>query len=227
MSEKIKLDDKIVKEHISDWSYEIKDDLGNKVVKQKGDRAYTPFNVPKTSRLKGMKLVEYKDKVGNKCGKYFCVQFWFNRRSKYYFLGEFLPNIYGVQQAQDDLIEINKSHTDKHQRWVKDPNITRRQKRTKTSLDQVEESQKKTLGEVIEVVCIKDFPKIDSEGTLTAKSITDRARYILGYNWRVKHFVYHNDDDGNGRVTFKANTRTRTKAPDDWKDLFKKYPSGH
>ena len=31
MSEKIKLDDKIVKEHISDWSYEIKDDLGNKV----------------------------------------------------------------------------------------------------------------------------------------------------------------------------------------------------
>ena len=45
MSEKIKLDDKIVKEHISDWSYEIKDDLGNKVVKQKGDRAYTPFNV--------------------------------------------------------------------------------------------------------------------------------------------------------------------------------------
>ena len=49
MSEKIKLDDKIVKEHISDWSYEIKDDLGNKVVKQKGDRAYTPFNVPKSS----------------------------------------------------------------------------------------------------------------------------------------------------------------------------------
>ena len=49
MSEKIKLDDKIVKEHISDWSYETKDDLGNKVVKQKGDRAYKPFNVPKSS----------------------------------------------------------------------------------------------------------------------------------------------------------------------------------
>ena len=49
MSEKIKLDDKIVKEHISDWSYEIKDDLGNKVIKQKGDRSYTPFDVPKSS----------------------------------------------------------------------------------------------------------------------------------------------------------------------------------
>ena len=68
MSEKIKLDDKIVKEHISDWSYETKDGLGNKVVKQKGDRAYTPFNVPKTSRLKGLVLCEYKDKDGEKCG---------------------------------------------------------------------------------------------------------------------------------------------------------------
>ena len=37
VSEKIKLDDKIVKEHISDWSYETKDDLGNKVIKQKRD----------------------------------------------------------------------------------------------------------------------------------------------------------------------------------------------
>ena len=37
VSEKIKLDDKIVKEHISDWSYETKYDLGNKVIKQKRD----------------------------------------------------------------------------------------------------------------------------------------------------------------------------------------------
>jgi len=38
VSKKIKLDDKIVKDHISDWSYETKDDLGNKVIKQKGLR---------------------------------------------------------------------------------------------------------------------------------------------------------------------------------------------
>ena len=156
VSEKIKLDDKIVKEHISDWSYETKDGLGNKVVKQKGDRAYTPFNVPKTSRLKGLVLCEYKDKDGEKCSKSFYVRYKINGKPKYYFLGEFLPNIYGVQQAQDDLIEINKSHTDKHQRWVKDPNITRKQKRTKTSLDQVEESQKKTLGGVAHLVRAQD-----------------------------------------------------------------------
>jgi hypothetical protein len=144
LGKKIKLDDKNIKEHISDWSYETKDDLGNKVVKQKGNRSYTPFDVPKNSRLKGIVLCEYKDKDGNKCGKYFYVRYKVNGKPKYYSLGKFLPNIFGVQQAQDDLIEINKYHTDKHQRWVKDPNITRRHKRTKTSIDQVEESQKKS-----------------------------------------------------------------------------------
>jgi integrase len=227
VSKPIKLNDKIVKDHVPDWSYETKDKLGNKVIKQKGDRSYTPFNVPKNSRLKGLVLCQYKDKEGNKCGKYFYVRYKINGKPKYYLLGEFLLNIYGVQQAHDDLIEINKAHTDKNQKWIKDPNITKREKRTKASLDQIEESQKKTLGEVIEELCMRSFPKIDSEGTLTAKSITDRARYIIGYNWRVKHLGYHNDDEGNGRVTFKANTRTRTKAPDDWQDLFKKYPSGH
>lgn len=34
MSKPIKLNDKIVKDHISDWTYETKDDQGNKVIKQ-------------------------------------------------------------------------------------------------------------------------------------------------------------------------------------------------
>jgi hypothetical protein len=50
------LDDKIVKEHISDWTYETKNDLGNKVIKQKGDRFYTPFIVSKKSRLNDIVL---------------------------------------------------------------------------------------------------------------------------------------------------------------------------
>ena len=37
VSKKIKLDDKIVKDHISDWSYETKDGLGNRAIKQKSD----------------------------------------------------------------------------------------------------------------------------------------------------------------------------------------------
>ena len=37
VSKKIKLDDKIVKDHISDWAYETKDKSGNKIIKQKRD----------------------------------------------------------------------------------------------------------------------------------------------------------------------------------------------
>ena len=227
MSKKIKLNDKIIKDHISDWSYETKDKSGNKIIKQKGNRSYTPFDVEKTSRLKGLVLCEYKDKAGNRGGKYFCVRYWFNGRSKIHTIGQYLPNIYGAKEVSDELNELHKRHTNKKGRWITDPNITKKLSETRTTLEQAEESQKKTLGEVIEELCMRSFPKIDNEGTLTAKSITDRARYIIGYNWRVKHLVYQNDEEGNGRVTFKANTRTRTKAPANWQDLFNKYPSGH
>jgi len=36
VSKKIKLDDKIVKDHISDWSYETKDDLEIRLLNRKG-----------------------------------------------------------------------------------------------------------------------------------------------------------------------------------------------
>jgi|TARA_B100001964_G_scaffold61060_1_gene69279 hypothetical protein len=69
--EKLKLDDKKIKGHISSWSYETKGQDGNPIIKQKTNRSYTPFDIPKKSRLKGLKLCEYKDKKGNLCGKYF------------------------------------------------------------------------------------------------------------------------------------------------------------
>ena len=71
LKDKLKLDDKVIKDHISDWTYETKDDQGNKVIKQKGNRSYTPSDVDKNSRLKGFKLCERKDKEGNRTGKYF------------------------------------------------------------------------------------------------------------------------------------------------------------
>ena len=74
LTEKLKLDDKKIKEHISSWSYETKDQDDNPIVKQKGKQVYTPFDVPKKSRLKGLKLCEYKDNEGNLCGKYLVVQ---------------------------------------------------------------------------------------------------------------------------------------------------------
>ena len=78
MSKKLKLNDKAIKEHISDWSYVTKDKDGNKIIKQKGVRSYTPFDVEKTGRLKGMKLVEFRDKDGKKPRVYCTHPFEFN-----------------------------------------------------------------------------------------------------------------------------------------------------
>ena len=42
MAEKLKLDDRKIKDHISSWSYETKDHEGNIIVEHKGKRVYTP-----------------------------------------------------------------------------------------------------------------------------------------------------------------------------------------
>jgi len=75
LAEKLKLDNRKIKEHTSSWSYETKEHNGNIMVKQKGNRSYTPFDIPKKTRLKGLKLCEYKDNEGNLCGKYLVVQY--------------------------------------------------------------------------------------------------------------------------------------------------------
>ena len=227
MSNKLKLNDKAIKEHISDWSYEIKDKEGNKIIKQKGTRAYTSFDVEKTGRLKGLVLCEYKDKEGNKTNKYFCLRYKFNGVAKYFTLGKFIPNRYGAVEVSDDLTELNKKHTNKKGYWITDPKIATKLLETQSTLHQVEEAQKKTLGTVIIELCKAGFPKIETAENLTAKSIKDRARYCIGYNWRIKHLVVQNNENGSGVCSFRANTRTRTDKPKDWDDLFKKYPSGH
>ena len=56
MTEKLKLDDRKIAEHISNWFYETKDPEGNIIVKQKKKLSYTPFDVAKKTRLKGLKL---------------------------------------------------------------------------------------------------------------------------------------------------------------------------
>ena len=106
LAEKLKLDDGKIREYISSWSYETRDQDGNPIVKQKKKQSYTPFDIPKKSRLKGLKLCEYKDKKGNLCGKYFVGNYKHNKTSKYYPLGKFTPGIYGVNEACDEWTEF-------------------------------------------------------------------------------------------------------------------------
>ena len=226
LAEKLKLDDRKIKEYISSWSYETKDQDGNPIIKQKTNRSYTPFDIPKKSRLKGLKLCEYKDKEGSFCGKYFVGNYKHNKTSKYYPLGKFIPGRYGIKEASDDWTELNKKHTDNKGHWISCPLEAKQKAKTIITKEEAIEKKKQPTSKVVEDYCKAGFPRATFGGTLVANVIGKRARVFIGYNLRKKHLTYHNDDNGNGHVGFKINKLTRTVAPSDWDDLFKKYPSG-
>ena len=225
--EKLKLDDKKIKGHISSWSYETKGQDGNPIIKQKTNRSYTPFDIPKKSRLKGLKLCEYKDKKGNLCGKYFVGNYKYNGVSKYYPLGKFIPGRYGIKEACDDWTELNKKHTNNKGHWGSCPLEAKQKAKIIITKEEAVEKKKEPVSQVIEDYCEAGFPRAKYGGSLIANVIRNRSRYIIGYNLRTKHLAYSNDENGNGLISFKANKRTRIKAPSDWNDLFQKFPSGH
>jgi len=72
----------------------------------------------------------------------------------------------------------------------------------------------------------ENMPKIASEGTICAKSLREQSRFLIGYNKRTRFLSYSDDEDGNGRITFRPNYKTKSPATDSWEELFKKYPSG-
>ena len=102
----LKFDNEEIKEHISSFTYLDKE--GN--IKQK-KRSFTPINVPKKSRLKGLKLYQGRDKHNQiSKNKYFYVQYKLkgSKYPRYYPLGKFVFGRYGVKEVGDELTELNK-----------------------------------------------------------------------------------------------------------------------
>ena len=109
LNSRLKLNDWEIREHISSFTYLDKE--GN--IKQK-KRSFTPFNVPKNSRLKGLHLYQGKDKEGLMSkDKFFYVNYKVkgSKKTKWFPLGKFIYGQYGVRQVQDVLTELNKKHT--------------------------------------------------------------------------------------------------------------------
>ena len=50
-------------------------------------------------------------------------------------------------------------------------------------------------------------------------SIRAKARILIGYNWRVKHLEYDNDDLGDGFVRFTPYLKERKSALKDCKKI--------
>ena len=101
--------------------------------------------------------------------------------------------IFGIKQCQERLFKIVDEHCDERGHWVKDPNLT-------VSFTQINKSI--TIKDLIEEYCKAGFEKMRSGEKMTANSIRDKARYLIGYNWRVKHLEYDNQENGDGIVNF-------------------------
>ena len=182
-----------------------------------------PFDISKNTSLKGLKLAQYQKTKK----KVFVLQFWINGKSESVYLGEFRPGIFGVSECESKVFEIVKEHTNDKGHWIKNPKQTILDSKTKISKANIIESQKLSIREVIERICIEGFPKAKKVGNLSAHSIKSLVKYFIGYNWRSRHLIYTENLKGHGKVSFKANTHRRTVKPEDWADLFKKFPPGH
>ena len=186
-------------------------------------RVRVPYDVSRNSSLKGLKLCHYRRSKK----KFFQLQFWFNDRSDFLTIGEFRPGIFGVSQCEDKVYEIVKEHTNEKGIWINNPRLTVHDEETKITKATIEQSQRLTIRQVIERICIDEFPKAKKEGRLSVNSMKEMVKFLIGYNWRSRHLIFTENSKGYGRVSFKANRHKRTAKPNDWEDLFKKFPAGH
>ena len=185
-----------------------------------------PFKVPLKSHLKGLTLS--MSKATKK--KYFVLRYWFQSKYHPYTLGLYKPG-FGVKEVSNKLFDIVEEHTNDNSLWLKDPKITKKDEETKITKSQFSNSQRKTVRETIELLCIAGFPRQIMGGNLTSRTIANVVRVLIGYSWRTAHLRYRDRNDGTGYVEFRINRtyskrNKLTQVVKDWDGLFKKFPPG-
>jgi hypothetical protein len=148
------------------------DELDFSYINKAGDNKFKrllviPFNVPKKSILKGLKLSIKKD-TGS---KHFWLQFWLDGKAEYYTAGKFVPGVFGTKEVEDKLLPIVRSHTNDKSHWIKNPNITEKESERVIKKEDIKAVDRRTVNQVIESLMEENLPKISSEGTICAKSL--------------------------------------------------------
>ena len=184
-------------------------------------RKYTPFDISKDTKLKGLRLCQYEESKE----KYFVLQIWYQGKSYKITIGKFIPGVFGTKECEEKVFEIAREHQNDKGIWIKNPQLTIRDKETKIVKAVIIESQKLTINQVIERYVAAGFPRKKGK-TKRGSSIKRDCLNLLGHNWRTKHLIF-DDVNGKGVVHFKANSHKRTAKPDSWPDLFSKFPPGH
>jgi integrase len=184
-------------------------------------RVYTTFDVSRNTILKGLKLCQFeKSKT-----KWFVLNYWYQQKSHFITIGQFVPGKFGVKQCEDEIYKLAREHQNDKGIWIKNPQLTIKDKEIKIVKAIIVESQKLTINQVIERYVGAGFPR-KKGGPKRGSSIKRDCLNLLGHNWRTKHLIF-DDVKGKGVVYFKANYSKRTAKPESWTDLFSKFPPGH
>jgi len=190
------------------------------------DRLRIPFDITKQSVLKGLNLVVFKPGKRKLNTKIFELTYWYNGKSYKLTLGKFVLGIFGCKELEEYLTPIVEAHTSKKRHWIKNPITTQQESERVIKKEDIKAIDRRTVNQVIESLMNENLPKISSEGTICAKSLREQSRFLIGYNKRTRFLSYSDDEDGNGRITFRPNYKSKAPAPESWLELFKKYPSG-
>ena len=147
--------------------------------------------------------------------KVFQLIFRFEGKTIFHDCGEYTPGVFTCSALQEYLIKLNSKHKNKDGTYKTNPNVSLITK------DQLNKSQKKTVRQVIELICKDNFPRKNIRGNLSALSIKDHTRFLIGYNERREQLTFEDNDKGWGQIIFKESSNIK-----DWDILFKTYPKG-
>ena len=103
-------------------------------------RKYTPFDVSRHTILKGLKLAQFQKTKK----KYFILKYWFNKVNKVMTIGEFVLDKFGCRECESKVFEIAREHQNEKGIWIKDPQLTIKDKEIKIVKAVIVESQKLT-----------------------------------------------------------------------------------
>ena len=203
---------------------------GSQYIFGKNNFLFIPFNVSKDSHQRGLKLKIFKGREK----KIFFVQYWFNGKPSKYRVGNYSQS-FGAEECDEVLFQLHKTHTDPETGyWLKDPNKTRKNDQRIVPKKDTTLPAGKTVNEVIESYCGADeeeghrgFLKDIKQGYKTSKSAKTIWRCLAGYNKRQSLVTFEDDESGYCVRKFIPNKHLRVMAPRSWKDLFRKFPSGH
>jgi len=143
-------------------------------------------------------------------------------KSKRYVLGNYDKKDFNVRHIENKISDLRKQYGNPNNlTWDKDIHAGEELKKRGVYAAQLEELKNYTINQVIESFFINGCPKIlKPSESLNRTTITDNARYLIGYDERVSFLKFSNNEQHNGIISFRENSGINSM-----EELFNKYPA--